>query len=98
VDIITASAGGFVFLDKSNVFPSYQVPFAEQIKTQTGIITGAVGVITTAQQANEIIAGGKADLIVIAREHLRNPYFATHAAKELGIETTIPFQYKRGYL
>ena len=97
VDVITASAGGFVFLDKSKVHPGYQVPFAEKIKKETGIVTAAVGAITTSQQANDIIASKQADLIVIAREHLRNPYFATLAAKELGVELPIPFQYKRAY-
>ncbi len=98
VDVITASAGGFVFLDKSKVYPAYQVPFAEKIKQETGIITGAVGAITTPQQANDIITNNQADLIVIAREFLRNPYFATQAAKELGAELPVPFQYKRAYL
>jgi 2,4-dienoyl-CoA reductase-like NADH-dependent reductase (Old Yellow Enzyme family) len=97
VDVITASAGGFVFLDKSKVYPAYQVPFAEKIKQETGIVTAAVGAITTSQQANDIIANKQADLIVIAREYLRNPYFATLAAKELGVELPIPFQYKRAY-
>jgi 2,4-dienoyl-CoA reductase-like NADH-dependent reductase (Old Yellow Enzyme family) len=95
VDVITASAGGFVFLDKSRVFPSYQVPFADKIKAETGIITGAVGAITEANQANEIIVSGKADLVVIAREFLRDPYFALHAAKILGENVDVPFQYKR---
>jgi 2,4-dienoyl-CoA reductase-like NADH-dependent reductase (Old Yellow Enzyme family) len=97
VDVITASAGGFVFLDKSRVFPSYQVPFAEKIKSETGIITGAVGAITEAEQANEIIASGKADLVVIAREFLRDPYFSLHAANVLGDKITVPFQYKRAF-
>lgn len=98
VDVITASAGGFVFLDKSKVYPAYQVPFAEKIKSETGIVTATVGAISTPQQANDIIANGQADLIVIAREFLRNPYFATQAAKELGEELPIPFQYKRAYM
>ena len=97
VDLITASAGGFVFLDKSRVFPSYQVPFAEKIKSETGILTGAVGAITEAQQANDIIASGKADVAVMAREFLRDPYFPLHAAKELGGTVTVPFQYKRAF-
>jgi 2,4-dienoyl-CoA reductase-like NADH-dependent reductase (Old Yellow Enzyme family) len=98
VAVITASAGGFVFLDKSKVFPAYQTPFAQKIKAETGIITATVGAITDAHQANEIIAEGRADLIVIAREHLRNPYFAKDAALALGVEPMIPFQYKRAYL
>jgi 2,4-dienoyl-CoA reductase-like NADH-dependent reductase (Old Yellow Enzyme family) len=98
VDVITASAGGFVFLDKLKVYPSYQVPFAERIKKDTGIITAAVGAITTPKQANDIIVNEQADLIFIAREFLRNPYFATQAAKELGATLPIPFQYKRAYV
>ncbi|TDO22927.1 NADH:flavin oxidoreductase/NADH oxidase [Pedobacter duraquae] len=97
VDVVTASAGGFVFLDKSKVFPAYQVPFAEKIKSETGIITGAVGAITEPAQANEIIASGKADLAVIAREFLRDPYFALRAAKELGQSLELPFQYRRAF-
>lgn len=53
--------------------------------------------ITNAAQANEIIAGGKADLVVIAREHLRDPYFAIHSAKELEMDVEIPWQYKRAF-
>lgn len=98
VDVVTASAGGFVFLDKSKVHPSYQVPFADSIKKETGILTGTVGMITDYEQANEIIASDKADLVVIAREYLRNPYFAINAAKALEIETDIPWQYKRAYM
>lgn len=98
VDVVTASAGGFVFLDKAKVFPSYQAPFAERIKQETGVLTGAVGAITDAQQANEIVAREQADLVVIAREHLRNPYFAKDAALALGVSPELPFQYKRAYL
>lgn len=84
-------------MDKSRVFPSYQVPFAEKIKAETGILTGAVGAITEAAQADEIIASGKADLAIMAREFLRDPYFPLHAAKILGENVDIPFQYKRAF-
>jgi 2,4-dienoyl-CoA reductase-like NADH-dependent reductase (Old Yellow Enzyme family) len=97
VDFITASGGGFAHVDKSLVHPGYQLPFATAIKEQTGVLTGTVGMINEAKQANEIITEGKADLVVIAREYLRNPHFAINAAKELGLETEIPWQYKRGY-
>jgi len=97
VDFITASGGGFAFVDKSKVHPSYQLSFATAIKEQTGILTGTVGMITDAEQANQIITEGKADIVVIAREYLRNPYFSINAAKKLNIETNIPWQYKRGY-
>lgn len=61
------------------------------------IATGAVGMINTAEQANEIVASGKADLIFIAREHLRDPYFALHSAKALGVDIEVPWQYKRAF-
>lgn len=97
VDFITASGGGFTNVSRDKVFPGYQVPFAAAIKEKSGILTGAVGMITTAEQAEEIITSGKADLVVMAREHLRDPYFALHAAKELGVETEIPWQYQRAF-
>ncbi|MNY15208.1 NADPH dehydrogenase [compost metagenome] len=97
VDLITASGGGFTNVSKDRVFTGYQVPFATAIKEQIGIATGAVGMITDAKQANEIIVNGLADLVVIAREHLRDPYFALHSAKELEMDIEIPWQYKRAF-
>ena len=97
VDFITASGGGFTNVSKDKVHPGYQVPFATAIKEKVGVMTGAVGMITDAVQANDIIANGYADLTIIARAHLRDPYFAIHSAKELDIETAIPWQYKRGF-
>ncbi|SDF98156.1 2,4-dienoyl-CoA reductase [Pedobacter terrae] len=97
VDLITASGGGFTNVSKDRVFPGYQVPFARAIKEQVGIATGAVGMITDANQANEIIVDDQADLVIIAREHLRDPYFALHAAKELEMDIEIPWQYKRAF-
>jgi len=97
VDFITASGGGFTNVSKDKVYPGYQIPFAETIKQETGILTGAVGMITEASQANTIITENKADLVVIAREHLRNPYFSIHAAKELEMNVEIPWQYKRAF-
>nr|WP_294784631.1 NADH:flavin oxidoreductase/NADH oxidase [uncultured Flavobacterium sp.] len=97
VDFITASGGGFTNVSKDKVYPGYQVPFAQTIKEHTGILTGAVGMITEAEQANAIITENKADLVVIAREHLRNPYFSIHAAKELEMDIEIPWQYKRAF-
>ena len=66
--------------------PGYQVPFAERIRRETGMPTGAVGMITTPQQADEIVRSGKADLVLLAREFLRDPYFALHAASASGRE------------
>lgn len=97
VDMITASGGGFVWVDKSNIMEGYQVPFAEAIKNATGIFTASVGGIKSVNFANEIIETEKADLVVIAREHLRNPYFSIQAAKELNETLPIPWQYKRAF-
>ena len=75
--------------------PNYQVSFAERIKNETGILTGAVGLITEAVQAEEIVATGKADLVLFARASLRNPNLALAFAKELNAEIAWPKQYER---
>ncbi len=95
VDLIDASSGGIVPYAKIAAAPGYQVPFAAAIKKQTGILTGAVGIITSAEQAEEILQQQQADIIIIAREHLRDPYFALHAAKELDVDIAWPDQYAR---
>jgi 2,4-dienoyl-CoA reductase-like NADH-dependent reductase (Old Yellow Enzyme family) len=95
IDLIDASSGGTVSTAKIPAGPGYQIPFAEAIRKQTGILTGAVGIITTAQQAEDILQQQQADLIIMAREHLRYPYFALHAAKELNEEVDWPLQYAR---
>jgi 2,4-dienoyl-CoA reductase-like NADH-dependent reductase (Old Yellow Enzyme family) len=95
VDLIDCSSGGTVRHQKISLMPGYQVPFAERVKKEAAILTGAVGLIDNAQQAEEIIASGKADLILMAREFLRDPYFPIHAAKQLGHEITWPVQYER---
>ena len=95
VDGIDASSGGTVPYAKIPAGPGYQVPFAEAIKRETGILAAAVGIIVNPQQAEDILVQQKADLIVMAREHLRDPYFALHAAKELGDEVKWPPQYER---
>lgn len=97
VDLITASAGGFSWVDKSNLHEGYQVPFAKKIKDVVGILTGSVGLITKPSTANEIIITSDADLVIIAREHLRNPYFSINAGIELGLQNDVPWQYKRAY-
>jgi len=94
VDLIDCSSGGNVLTAKIPAGPGYQLPFSEAIR-KTGILTGTVGFITGAAQADSVIAEGKADLVLLGRELLRNPYFALHAAKELGKETTWPVQYLR---
>jgi 2,4-dienoyl-CoA reductase-like NADH-dependent reductase (Old Yellow Enzyme family) len=97
VDVVTASAGGFGMPDKSKVVPLYQVPYAEKIRADTGILTGAVGLITTPEQANNLITNGQADLVLLARELLRDPYFPLRAARELHAETHVPVQYLRAF-
>ena len=95
VDLIDCSSGGNSPHQKIPVEPLYQVVFAEKIKKETGILTGAVGLITTATEAEQILAAGKADLIFFARQLLRDPYFPLHAAKELGVDVVWPVQYVR---
>ena len=80
---------------KIPVGPAYQVPFAERIKKEAGILTGAVGLITTAAEAEAIVANGQGDLVLLARELLRGPYFPLHAAHELDAEVAWPVQYVR---
>ena len=95
VDVIDCSSGGNSPEQKIPVAPLYQVPFSEKIKTETGIFTGAVGLITTTREAEQILTEKKADLVIMARQLLREPYFPLHAAKELGIDVKWPLQYER---
>jgi len=95
VDLIDCSSGGAVRHQKISIGPGYQVAFAERIKNEAKILTGAVGMIDNADQAEEILTSGKADLILMAREFLRDPYFPLHAAKQLGEEIIWPVQYER---
>jgi len=95
VDLVDCSSGGNSPGQKIPVGPMYQTPFAERIKKESGIMTGAVGLITTAQQAEDIIANGQADLILLARQVLREPYFPFHAAHDLGVDIPWPPQYDR---
>lgn len=95
VDLIDCSSGGNIPHAKITVGPGYQVHFAETIKKTTGVLTGAVGIITTPEQAEEIVASGKADVVFIARQFLRDPYFPLHAAKSLGVDVEWPVQYQR---
>ncbi|WP_239255289.1 NADPH dehydrogenase NamA [Listeria ilorinensis] len=96
VDLIDVSSGGLVPVVPTS-YPGYQVPFSEQIRNGAGIATGAVGMITNGAQAEEILGNGRADLIVIGRELLRNPYFAKDAALELGEKIEAPEQYRRAW-
>ncbi|MCB2406358.1 NADPH dehydrogenase NamA [Hymenobacter lucidus] len=95
VDLIDCSTGGNVPTADIPVGPGYQVQFAEKIRQEADILTGAVGIITNAAQAEAIIASGQADLVLLAREMLRDPYFPLHAAQELGVDVAWPDQYAR---
>lgn len=97
VDFIDVSSGAVVPA-RINIFPGYQVPLAEKIKHGANIPTGAVGLITTGIQAEEILQNDRADLIFLARVLLRDPYWARTAAKELGVAIETPTQYERGWI
>ena len=94
-DLIDCSSGGNVPHAKIPVGPGYQTPFAEQIRREAGIMTGAVGMITSSSQAEHIVAEGRADAVIIAREFLRDPYWPLRAARELGQQMSWPVQYLR---
>lgn len=95
IDLIDTSSGGLTLKQEIPLTPGYQVHFASAIKNNTEILTGAVGLITSAQQAEAILQKGEADLIFIAREFLRDPYFPLHAAFELDEDVKWPSQYER---
>ena len=95
VDLIDASSGGIVPGAVVPVAPGYQVPFAAAIRQQAEIPTGAVGLITEPAQADAIVSSGQADLVFLAREMLREPYWALKAARALGQEQKWPVQYQR---
>ncbi|WP_413057208.1 NADPH dehydrogenase NamA [Sporosarcina sp. 179-K 3D1 HS] len=97
VDLIDVSSGAVVTAARITIYPGYQVPFAEAIRRGAHIPTGAVGLITTGIQAEEVLQSGRADLIFLGRELLRNPYWAYSAAKELGVTVQPPEQYERGW-
>jgi len=94
-DLIDCSSGGNVAHAKIPVGPGYQTQFAEQIRREAGILTGAVGMITSPVQAEHIMVTGQADAVVIAREFLRDPYWPLRAARELGQAISWPVQYLR---
>lgn len=96
-DYVTVSGGGMVLDAKVPVGPGYQVPYAEKVKRETGITTGAIGMITDPQQAEKILAEGKADFIAIARAMLFNPRWGCHAAVALGGSIDYAPQYARAH-
>jgi len=93
IDLIDVSSGGMTPSARIPVSKGYQVPFARRIRAEAGIRTGAVGLITEPRHANEIIIGGDADLVFLARELLREPYWALKAQQALGAEPSWPIQY-----
>lgn len=95
VDLIDCSSGGLVAHAKVEVGPGYQVPFAREIRAAAKIATGAVGLITGAEQADAIVRDGSADCVLLARAMLRDPYWPLHAAKTLGVDVPWPSQYLR---
>jgi len=95
VDLIDCSSGGAVARAQIPLGPGYQVPFAERIRAEAGIATGAVGLITEARQADDIIRAGQADIVLLARELLRDPYWPLRASVELGVDGPWPVQYAR---
>jgi 2,4-dienoyl-CoA reductase-like NADH-dependent reductase (Old Yellow Enzyme family) len=95
VDLVDCSSGGAVPWQRIPVEPGYQVPFAERIRREAGIATGAVGLITEAAQAEHIIAAGQADVVLLARQMLRDPYWPLHAAQTLGVALDWPAPYRR---
>jgi 2,4-dienoyl-CoA reductase-like NADH-dependent reductase (Old Yellow Enzyme family) len=97
VDLMDCSSGGSAADAKVPLGPGYQVPFAERIRRETGMLTGAVGMITEPRQAEEIIASGQADVVLMAREFLRDPYWPLHAARALGVDVAPPVQYARAF-
>ena len=95
VDLVDCSSGGAVHDQQIAVGPGYQVPFAERIRRDANVPTGAVGLITIAEQADAIISAGQADVVLLARELLRDPYWPLHAADQLGQNVPWPAQYLR---
>jgi 2,4-dienoyl-CoA reductase-like NADH-dependent reductase (Old Yellow Enzyme family) len=97
VDLIDVSSGGLLPHVNVPLQPGYQVPFAARIRAEADVATGAVGLITAADQAAQIVANGEADVVLMARESLRDPYFPLRAARELGAQIDVPLQYQRAW-
>jgi 2,4-dienoyl-CoA reductase-like NADH-dependent reductase (Old Yellow Enzyme family) len=95
VDLVDCSTGGLVPGAQIPVGPGYQVAFAERVRREAGVATGAVGLITTPEQADAVVRGGRADLVLLARQLLRDPYWPLRAARALGAPARWPAQYER---
>ena len=97
VDLIDCSSGGLAVQQQIPLGPGYQVQFAQQVRAEAGIATASVGMITDPKQADEIIRSGAADLVLLARAELNDPYWPIHAALALGQPAPVPAQYSRGF-
>lgn len=97
VDLVDSSSGGNVAKVRIPIGPGYQTALAEKIRREAGIATGAVGLITSPHQADHILRTGQADMVLLARELLRDPYWPARAAKELGHPAPVPVQYARAW-
>jgi 2,4-dienoyl-CoA reductase-like NADH-dependent reductase (Old Yellow Enzyme family) len=97
VDLLDLSSGGVVPGVRVPVAPGFQVPFADAVRKRVGMRTGAVGLITTPEQAETVLQAGSADLVLLGRVLLRDPYFPLRAARALGAEAPIPPQYQRAF-
>jgi 2,4-dienoyl-CoA reductase-like NADH-dependent reductase (Old Yellow Enzyme family) len=95
VDLVDCSSGGLVPGATIPTAPGYQVPFAERIRREAGLMTAAVGLIRDASQADQIIRQGQADMVLLARQMLREPNWPLKAARELGVKIDWPAQYAR---
>jgi 2,4-dienoyl-CoA reductase-like NADH-dependent reductase (Old Yellow Enzyme family) len=96
-DLIDVSSGGNTAQADIPVGPGYQVPLAEAVRRKADVPTGAVGLITEAKQAEQVLNDGAADLVLLAREMLRDPYWPLRAAQQLGVEVKAPRQYARAF-
>jgi 2,4-dienoyl-CoA reductase-like NADH-dependent reductase (Old Yellow Enzyme family) len=97
VDLIDCSSGGGVAQAKVPTGPGYQVPISEAVRHGADILTATVGLITAPEQADEIIRNGRANLVLLGREMLRDPYWAIHAAQSLKQPAPVPLQYLRAF-
>lgn len=97
VDLLDCSSGGVVLRVRIPLAPGFQVPFADAVRKRVGLRTGAVGLITTPEQAETLLQAGSADLVLLGRVLLRDPYFPLKAAKALGVAPEVPPQYQRGF-
>lgn len=97
VDLLDLSSGGVVPGVKVPAAPGFQVPFADAVRKRVGLPTGAVGLITTPEQAETVLQAGSADLVLLGRVLLRDPYFPLRAARALGAALEVPPQYQRAF-